>query len=85
MAVRASFLLRRRRHVARLVSPTEEGAMKLKDLFGRKRDQEPAEQVSTTHAPTAKLDLDLLDDCVGGQSDTEGVGCYVRSTQPRIH
>ncbi len=31
------------------------------------------------------LDLDALDECVGGRGDAEGVGCYVHSTQSKVH
>lgn len=61
--------------------------MKLKDLFTRKRvERSTAESVVPARVTVAaKLDLDLLDDCVGGRADGEGVGCYVRSTQPTVH
>jgi len=57
--------------------------MKLRDWF-RKQPSEAAgsEPVETT-TTIARLDLDALDACVGGRTETEGVGCYARSTQPR--
>jgi hypothetical protein len=50
----------------------------LKELFSRKRSDAPRHN----QAPPAKLDLGMLDHCVGGRIETDDVGCYLRSTQP---
>jgi hypothetical protein len=59
--------------------------MKLKDLFSKKvKEAVPAESVPSP-ASSANIDLDSLDECVGGQAETEGVGCYLHSTQSRVY
>jgi hypothetical protein len=60
--------------------------MKLfKDLFTIKRGQTDPPAETQSSAPHAALELDALDDCVGGRSETDGVGCYVHSTQSTAH
>jgi hypothetical protein len=62
---------------------TTEDAMKLRDIFFGSKGTNPASSEPAKSAATSvKLDFDALDDCVGGKPDVEGVGCYVRSTQP---
>jgi hypothetical protein len=62
--------------------------MKLKELFSKTPTQvasSESAQVNNGSSASAKLDLDALDDCVGGRAETEGVGCYLNSTKPRLH
>ncbi len=57
--------------------------MKWRDIFFGSKGTDAGSTESSQSAPTSvKLDFDALDDCVGGKPDVEGVGCYVRSTQP---
>jgi hypothetical protein len=60
--------------------------MNLKSLFSRKPKTPIAERApDTERSPVGSLDLDALDACVGGRAETDGVGCYLRSEQPRVH
>lgn len=59
--------------------------MKLKDLFMTKPQRTAQPDERQTIAPNTTLDLDALDDCVGGRAETDGVGCYVNFTQPSAH
>jgi hypothetical protein len=59
-------------------------AMKLRRLFVRdSTDDAPADPIDAA-APSTQLDLDALDDCIGGRAETDGVGCYAHSTQPHL-
>ena len=60
--------------------------MNLKSLFSRKSSQPaPRSEPTREHAPASRLDLDALDACVGGRAETDGVGCYARTVQQRVH
>ena len=60
--------------------------MKLRDLFSRKPVVKTQSDGQTTNTGShAKLDLGTLDDCVGGQAETDGVGCYAHSRQSNVH
>jgi hypothetical protein len=59
--------------------------MKFKDLFTKKSTETATSEQAPPVASNAHLNLDALDDCVGGRAETEGVGCYALSTQPRLH
>jgi hypothetical protein len=65
---------------------TEE-AMKWRHLFGGTKGTAAAASAKPSKSAVAsmKIDLDALEDCVGGKPESEGVGCYVQSTQPHAH
>jgi hypothetical protein len=60
--------------------------MNLKQLFTRKNREavaQPAEAAGVV-VPT-ELDLDALEDCVGGRAEADDVGCYAQSTGSNVH
>jgi hypothetical protein len=60
--------------------------MNLRSLFTKKQTSAvPSERRGEEARSHERLDLDLLDACVGGRSETDGVGCYAHSSQPRVH
>jgi hypothetical protein len=59
--------------------------MNLKNLFGRKATPAPVSLRPSAEISAKKLDADSLDDCVGGRTETNGVGCYLGTAQPRVH
>jgi len=60
--------------------------MNLRSLFTKKSTSPAVSERRGEEAQThERLDMDSLDSCVGGRSETDGVGCYARSSQPRVH
>jgi len=59
--------------------------MNLKNLFSRKSNTTAAPDRIERRGPSAKLDVDALDACVGGRGPTDGVGCYMQGDQSRVH
>lgn len=59
--------------------------MKIRELFAKKHPPEATAQPESVGLTAVRIDLELLDECVGGQSDAESVDCYVRSMQPSVH
>lgn len=60
--------------------------MKLRQIFGRRSLEAAAsEAADVVSPPIAELDLDTLDECVGGRAESEDVSCYAQSTQSRVH
>jgi hypothetical protein len=56
--------------------------MKLKELLAMNLSPAPQPEAELSMTVNMALDLEALDDCVGGRAETEGVGCYVHSDQP---
>ncbi len=60
--------------------------MNLKSFFTKKSSSPIVSERRDDEAPThERLDMDSLDSCVGGRSEADGVGCYARTSQPRVH
>lgn len=58
--------------------------MNLRNLFSKKATR-PSPPAAVEMGRETKLDLAALDGCVGGRMETNGVDCYVRSTQTPAH
>jgi hypothetical protein len=59
--------------------------MFLKNPFAKKATEVTNVKSTAPLAPSMKLDIEALDSCVGGRAETEGVGCYLRSTPTSAH
>jgi hypothetical protein len=59
--------------------------MNIRSLFERKPKGPSVPVVADGYAVQRRLDVDALDACVGGRTQTDGVDCYLHSEQPRDH
>ncbi len=62
--------------------------MNFRNLFSKK-DRTPSAAAERHPAPAARayeeLDMDSLDDCVGGRADSQDVSCYLQSVPSQAH
>jgi hypothetical protein len=62
--------------------------MLFKNRMAKKASERPAAAEPNPEVPSAaheELHLEALEQCVGGRSDSQGVGCYLQSTPSQAH